>query len=371
MNKPTIPVSRPLIAKDAFSTLKKAFDSGWLSGSGPYVEKFEAQWAGTCGRKYGVAVCNGTAALETAVFAMDLPKGSEIIIPAFTIMSCLAAALRNGLKPVLVDADPVTWCMDPCQVGNSITRRTSAVMPVHIYGHPVNMQRVMRIAGKAGVKVVEDAAEAHGALCNGRMCGSFGDASAFSFYANKLVACGEGGMVLTDSLKLAERCRKYRNLYFGGVSRFVHDELGCNYRLSNLLAAIGFAQAKVWKNNLRRKQKIAGLYNELLRDIPDIQLPAVPGYGTNSYWVYGVVIGRSRRLNAEDVIRRLKKQGIESRPFFRGMHQQPVYRKLGLKSGKYPVTEYLSVHGLYLPSGAGNTDEEILRSAEAFKKCLC
>jgi perosamine synthetase len=237
-----IPVNEPLLDGNEEKYLIECIRSGWISSEGPFVQEFENRFAATVGRKHGIAVCNGSAALDASVAALGIGPGDEVIMPAFTIISCAAAIIRQGATPVLVDADPITWNMDVNQIETRITSKTRAIMVVHIYGLPTDMAPILLLADKHGLKIIEDAAEAHGQNYQNRPCGSFGDVSTFSFYPNKHVTTGEGGMILTDSEQLAERCRSLRNLCFQPGKRFVHEELGWNFRMSNLQAALGVAQ---------------------------------------------------------------------------------------------------------------------------------
>jgi len=367
------------------------------------------------GRKHGIAVCNGSAALDAAAAALQLGRGEEVILPAFTIISCAQAVMRAGATPVLVDSEPDTWNMDVSQIEARITPRTRAIMAVHIYGLPVDMGPVLEMAGKHGLKVIEDAAEAIGQVCrarnaergtrhaergmqNGggrnaaepisgtsnpesqipdsdnrpRPCGSFGDVSTLSFYPNKHVTTGEGGMVLTDDDDLAERCRSLRNLCFQRERRFVHEELGWNFRMSNLQAAVGVAQLERLDESLARKREIGRRYTERLGGVPGLQLPLErTSYAENLYWVYGVVLDDDVPLDAGEMMRRLRAEAIGTRPFFWPMHEQPVLRRMGLfKDVRLPVAERLARRGLYLPSGLALTDEQIDEVAAAVKAAL-
>ncbi len=237
-----IPVNQPVLDGNEKAYLVRCIESGWISSEGPAVQEFEQKIAARVGRRHGIAVSNGSTALELAVRILRLPEGSEVIMPAFTIISCAAAIVRAGLVPVLVDADPDTWNMDVSKIADRLTPKTKAIMVVHIYGLPTDMQPILELAEERGLRVVEDAAEMHGQTYRGKACGSFGDASIFSFYPNKHITTGEGGMVLTDDPELAEACRSLRNLSHSPKRRFVHDELGFNYRLTNLQAAVGLAQ---------------------------------------------------------------------------------------------------------------------------------
>lgn len=358
-----IPVNEPLVGEKEIAYVTDCLRTGWISSAGKYIECFEEGWAKYCGRKYGVAVANGTVALELAVSVLDLTPGSEVILPSFTIVSCLEAVLRNNLVPVLVDCDPRTFCMDVEDVRRRITPHTVAIMPVHIYGHPVNMEAILDLAHKHDLKVIEDAAEAHGAECliNRRWmrCGSFGDVSAFSFYANKNITCGEGGMVLTDDVHLAEKLRSRRNLAFGSKERFRHEDRGWNFRLTNLQAAIGCAQLENIDVFIKRKLEMAAKYNNGLRDLP-LQVPYIEPWARTSVWMYAVVLDDSVPFDAVEFARQLQDLGIQTRPFFLGMHEQPVYRRTGyFVNDSFPVTEKISRRGLYLPSGQAITDEQI------------
>ena len=353
-----IPVSEPLIGEAARLNVLRCLDEGFISSEGAFVGEFERAWAAYCGRAHGVAVTNGTAALELAMSVVGLQPGDEVIMPSFTIVSCAIAILEARAVPVLVDCDPETWCMDAAAVAARVGPRTRAIMPVHIYGHPVDMDALLAVADRHGLAVIEDAAEAHGAEVRGRRAGSFGALSCFSFYANKIVTTGEGGMVLTDDAALAERLRSGRNLAFLPERRFVHEELGHNYRLTNLQAAVGVAQVAAIDEHLRRKREMAARYDERLRDLP-LQLPVERPWAKNVYWMYGVVLRDDAGIERDELARRLRERGVETRPFFVGMHEQPALLRLGLFAGeRHPVTERISRQGLYLPSGLTLTAEQ-------------
>lgn len=362
-----IPVNEPWLDESDLANVADCVRSGWISSAGRYIEAFESEWAAFCGRKHGIAVSNGTVALDLAVAALALPAGSEVLLPSFTIISCVTALLNHGLVPVLVDCDPHTWCMDPEQAAAKITPRTKAIMPVHIYGHPVEMDPLLDIAERHGLALIEDAAEAHGAQYlsrrsgkeEWRRCGSFGDLSCFSFYANKIITTGEGGMVLVDDDRLAERARSIRNLCFGR-QRFIHDELGYNYRLTNMQAALGVAQIGRIDRILERKHWLGAGYRCGLEGIGGLQLPIERPWAQNVWWMYGVVLDDSVPFDAAGFAELLRDKGVDSRPFFRGMHEQPALLKRGLFQGeRYPVTERIARRGLYLPSGLTLTQKEM------------
>jgi len=367
-----IPVNEPLLNGNEKKYLNECIDTGWISSEGPFVRQFEERMAATIGRKYGIAVCNGSAALEAAVAALELQPGDEVILPAFTIISCVAAVVRCKCVPVLVDSDPSSWNMDVSQIEAKITAKTKAIMVVHIYGLPVDMDPVLELAAKYGLKIIEDAAEMHGQTYKSQPCGSFGDLSIFSFYPNKHVTTGEGGMILTDNERLAERCRSLRNLCFKPEKRFVHDELGYNFRMTNLQAALGLAQLERLEEFVARKRVMGKLYTELLSEIPCLELPLPrTDYAENIYWVYGVVLKETVPFDADEMMNRLKKQKIGTRPFFWPMHQQPVFQKMGLfQNEQYPVAERLARRGFYLPSGLALTREQIERVAKTVKTTL-
>lgn len=365
-------VNEPLLNGNELKYLTDCIRSGWISSDGPFVAKFEEEMAKRLKRKYAIAVCNGSAALELAVTALGVGKGDEVIMPTFTIISCGAAIVRAGAKPVLVDSDPDTWNMDVGQIEKKITKKTKAIMIVHIYGLPVDMDPVLSLAKKYNLKIIEDAAQMHGQEYKGRPCGNFGDISTLSFYANKHVTCGEGGMVLVNDGKLADRCRSLRNLCFIPERRFVHEELGWNMRLSNLQSAVGLAQLEKLDKAIARKRRMGQLYTKLLSDIKSLQLPiSKTAYAQNIYWVYGLVLKKNVSFDAKGIMKRLAELGIGTRPFFWSMHEQPVLRKMGLfKNEKYPVAEMLARRGFYLPSGLALTEEQINYVCDAVHKTL-
>ena len=376
MNKETrrnfIPVNRPLLEGNELAYLKECIETGWISSEGPFVKRFEEKLSARVGRDFGIAVSSGTAALDIAVAALGIGPGDEVILPTFTIISCAQAVVRAGATPALVDCDPRTWNMATSAIPERITSRTKAILAVDTYGLPVDMNEVTAIAEEHDLLVIEDAAEVIGQTYRGRDCGSFGDISAFSFYPNKHITTGEGGMLLTDNEELAEKCRDLRNLCFGRKRRFVHHELGWNYRMSNLQAAVGVAQLERLDIAVERKREIGKSYNKHLSGVPDLQLPlASTDYAENIYWVYGIVLGDEVRLDAEQAMERLGERGIGTRPFFWPMHEQPVFKRMGYFSGeKYATAERLARRGFYIPSGLGITDEEILQVAEEVKEVV-
>ena len=367
-----IPVNEPLLNGNEKKYLMECIDTEWISSEGSFVKEFEEKFSSKVDRKYGIAVCNGSAALIVAVAALGLKKGDEVIMPTFTIISCANAVITAGAIPVLVDSDPYTWNMDINQIESKITPKTRAIMVVHIYGLPVEMDPVIRIAKKYGLKIIEDAAEAHGQTYKGKPCGSFGNISVFSFYPNKLVTTGEGGMVVTDNEELAEKCRSLRNLCFQEKKRFVHEDIGWNFRMTNLQAAIGLAQLERFDEFVTKKRKVGKYYTEMLKGLGSIQLPLErTSYADNIYWVYGIILKDDLSLNAEDMMAYLKEKKIGTRPFFFPMHEQPVFHKMGLfKNESYPFAERLARLGLYLPSGLALTEEKMNEVSNAVKEIL-
>jgi perosamine synthetase len=370
--KSFIPVNEPLLDGNEKKYLCECIDTGWISSEGPFVKRFEEGFAARVGRKYGIAVSNGTVALDAAVVALGIGPGDEVILPTFTIISCAASLVRAGAVPIVVDCDPLTWNMNVDQIESKITPKTKAIMVVHIYGLPVDMKPVLEIADKYGLKIIEDAAQMHGQTYQGRPCGSFGDISTFSFYPNKHITTGEGGMIVTDDESLAVRCRSLKNLCFQAKRRFVHEDLGWNFRMSNVQAALGVAQLERIDEFITRKRRMGQRYSELLKDLPGIHLPiASTEYAESIYWVYGVVLEDEVPFDAEEAMRRLGELKIGTRPFFWPMHEQPVFHKMGLLTAtRCPNAERIARRGFYIPSGLALTDLQMERVADALHRLM-
>lgn len=370
-----IPVNQPLLDGNEKKYVLQCLDSGWISSEGEFVKRFEREFALSVGRKYGIAVCNGSVALDVAIAALGIGIGDEVILPTFTIISCAAAIVRSGAVPVVVDCDRATWNMDVSQIEAKITPRTKAIMIVHIYGLPVDMNLILDLAKTYNLQIIEDAAEMHGQTYHGRPCGSFGAISTFSFYANKHITTGEGGMLVTDNPELSDRCMSLRNLCFDNKNRFVHEELGWNYRMTNLQAALGVAQLEKLEAIVARKRAMGKLYTELLKDVSGLQLPlAQTSYAENIYWVYGIVLKNSVHFDAKEMMSRLGQQAIGTRPFFFPMHQQPVFKKMGMfaldTENSYPVAENISQRGFYIPSGTALTEIQIGQVADTIEQLI-
>jgi perosamine synthetase len=367
-----IPVNEPLIGDREKELVLECLETGWISSEGPFVSQFEEVFSKRSGRKYGVACCNGTAALDLAVAALHIGPGDEVILPTFTIISCAAAVIRAGATPVFVDCDPITFNMDISQVADAVTSRTVAIMVVHIYGLPVDMDPILEIANRFKLAIIEDAAELIGGQYKDHPIGSFGNISTFSFYPNKHVTTGEGGMVVTDDPELAERARSFRNLCFQPQKRFQHEELGWNYRMTNIQAALGIAQLESLEQTLILKRSIGSEYNSLLDEhkhlFSRIQLPvASTSYAENLYWVYPLITD----IPAAEMCVQLAKKGIGTRPFFYPMHLQPCLAEISAFSPKsMPVSEHISEFGFYLPSGLTLTKQKQARVISALIEIL-
>lgn len=356
-----IPVNEPLLNGNEKKYLCDCIDTGWISSEGSYVKKFEQMMSVSVNRRYGIAVSNGTAALEVAIQALEIGEGDEVIMPTFTIISCAMAVTKVGAIPVLVDCDVHTWNMNVGEIEQKITSKTKAIMIVHLYGLPVEVDKILALAKKYNLKIIEDAAEMHGQTYSNRPCGSFGDISTFSFYSNKHITTGEGGMVVTDDEKLAKRCRMLRNLCFREDVRYIHDEISDNYRFTNLQAAVGLAQLERLDEFIEKKRRMGKYYTERLRNMEGLTLPIErTPYAENIYWVYGIVLSKDIQVDNKAIQRLLLEEGIGSRTFFWCMHEQPVYQKQGLFLGEiYPNAEYLARKGFYIPSGIALTEEQM------------
>ncbi len=375
-----IPVCEPVLGQEEIEYVTDCLPSGWISSSGEYLSRFEQTWAAWCGMEYGIAVSSGTAALHLAVAELDLQPGDEVILPTFTIISCALAVVKCGGIPILVDSKPDTWCLDVDQVASQIGPRTRAIMAVHIYGHPADMDSLRELASRFGLALIEDSAEAHGArYLSGhgtnsamwRNCGGLGDISTFSFYANKLVTTGEGGMVLTSNARSAQRLRELRNLCFGREHRFEHADIGHNYRLTNMQAAVGLAQANRIDETVAVKRKLASTYTERLRGNPHLELQAEADWAQSVFWVFGIVLRETAGIDATELARRMFDAGVETRPFFLGMHEQPVFRDRGFfQEDRFPIAERLARQGLYLPSGVGLTQDQVDQVCQTLETAL-
>lgn len=364
-----IPVNEPLLDGNELQYLSECIKTGWISSEGSFVDRFEKGLAEFVGRSHGIAVANGSVALDLAVAVLGIGPGDEVILPTHTIISCAAAIVRAGATPVVVDSDPTTWNMAVDKIEERITSRTRAIMAVHIYSLPVDMDPVMEVAQKHKLYVIEDAAQMIGQSYKGRRCGSFGDISTFSFYPNKHITTGEGGMVLCNDGHLADRARSFRNLCFQPGRRFVHEELGWNFRMSNLQGALGLAQLETLPSHLKLKREHGEFYRSAFSDVPGLDLPPVDkAYADNLYWVFGMMLRDEVSFDADRAMRQLANQGIGTRPFFWPMHEQPVFHKMGLLMDEHhPFAERMARRGFYIPSGLGTTGEQRTRVVEVMR----
>ena len=355
-----IPVNTPLLSGNELKYVTECITTGWISSEGPFIKKFEDGFSKYIGKKHGIAVSNGSAALDIAIKAIGITTGDEVIMPTFTIISPAQSIVTAGGIPVLVDCNADTWNMDVTQIEAKITSKTKAILVVHIYGLPVEMNPIVALCQKYNLKLIEDAAEMHGQTYNGQMCGGFGDISIFSFYPNKHITTGEGGMILCNNDELAEKCNYYRNLCFETKGRrFVHHEIGWNYRMTNLQAALGVAQLEKIEHHIQRKREIGNLYFKALNGLKGFQLPLQKTeYAENIYWVFGLV-AQNEAMQIE-MVQKLNDAKIGTRPFFWCMHEQPVFLKMGLFTNEtYPNAEKIARNGFYVPSGLGLSDAEI------------
>jgi perosamine synthetase len=369
-----IHVYEPLLDGNEAAYVAECIQTNWVSSMGKYVTLFEEQFAAYVGTPYGVSCSNCTTGLHMAMVALGISPGDEVIIPDFTLIVSANTVIQAGARPVLVDVDPKTWCIDPAQIEAKITPHTKAIMAVHMYGHPCDMVALCDIAARYNLAIIEDGAEAHGAEVYGQRVGSFGQVACFSFYGNKIITTGEGGMVMCHDPELAERLRLLRNQGFQ-EPRFVHDVVAYNYRMTNVQAAMGVAQLERIEDKIARKRRIAAWYNELLDGQPDIGLPSEAAWAKSVYWMYGITIGDGFGVGKDALMRELKANGVETRSFFCPMSMQPVFNN-GTEHpaypetcGEFPVSHELWARGLYLPSGPGLTRPQVETVVETLLAC--
>ena len=367
-----IPVNIPLVTEEDIQSVVEVMRDGWLSGEAPIVSEFENQFAHLHGQEFGIAVPNGSLAIDLVLHTIDLKIGDEVILPSFAIISCLAEIMRRGAKPVFVDSEPNTWNMDTKNLSAAVSRNTKAILVVHTYGLPTNMDAVTKVASQHGLPVIEDCAESHGLRFRSKPVGSFGLASTFSFYANKNVTTGEGGMVITSDESLANRLRYYRNLTFSPERRFVHEEVGWNLRFSAIQAALGLSQLRRLDQTIKRRREIGQRYRDALESIQGVDMaPPLIDYAQNDYWVVGAVLSQEKFGSARDVADSLAARGVQTRPFFFPLHRQPAYlRTADAKVWDLPVADMLGEQGLYFPNGLGMTDDQLEEAVRKTKEVL-
>jgi perosamine synthetase len=368
-----IPVWEPVLDGNEERYVRDCLETNWISSLGPYITRFEEAFARWCGMPHAVACSSGTAALHLSLVALGIGPGDEVLIPDFTLIVSASTVILAGARPALVDVDAKTWCLDPRKIEEKITARTKAIMAVHMYGHPCDMPAILEIARRRGLAVIEDCAEAHGAEVAEKRVGSFGDAGCFSFYGNKILTTGEGGMVLVRDADLARRLRLLRDQGFE-PPRFVHRVVGFNYRLTNVQAAIGLAQTEKADEKVRLKREIASWYLSHFASGSDLEMPAEAPGAKNVYWMFGVKLGPRFAQGRDAVMDELKAKGVETRAFFCPMHRQPVFQagadpRFPDVRGEYPVSDDLWNRGLYLPSGLGLTRPQVEEIAGKLLEC--
>ncbi len=367
-----IPISTPYIGEEEKKLVMDALEKGEISGtSGEYIPRFEKEFSNYVGCKYGVATTSGTTALHLALVSLNIGKGDEVLVSTFTNMAPCFAILYTGATPISIDIEEDTWNINPALLESKITSKTKAILVVHIYGHPADMDPILRIAEKHNIFVIEDAAEAHGAEYKGKKIGSLGDAGCFSFYGKKIITTGEGGMVVTNNEKIAEKARSLRSFAYGKENRFMHEDIGFNYRMTNLQAALGCAQMKNIDTAIEKKKKIAGWYKEELKDVPDIQLPVEKEYAKNVYWMFHIVLQGAWEDRRDECMKFLKEQGVETREAFVPYNMQKLLiEKEMTKEEECPIANRIGKSGLYLPSGPNLGHDEVRYVASNLKECL-
>ena len=362
-----IPIAEPSLGEEELNNVIEAVKSGWISSKGKFIEEFEDKFARYCGRRYGVATSNGTTALHLALSALGIKKGDEVVVPDLTFVATANTVIYCNAKPVFVDSHPEHWCIDPEKIEERITKKTKAIIPVHLYGHPCDMDAIIDISEDHDLFVVEDAAEAHGAEYKGKKVGSFGDISCFSFYGNKIITTGEGGMCLTDNEELAEKMRILRDHGMNPNKRYWYDIVGFNYRMTNLQAAVGVAQLNKLDKFVEKKRKIGNWYSEGLKELEErklIKLHPEMSWAKCVYWMYSLLIEDKFGVSRDNLMKKLEKNGIDTRPFFYSMHVIPPYKN----EEKFPVAECISLKGINLPSGITLTTENVKQIIESVKE---
>ena len=363
-----IPVCEPFLAGNEEKYVTQCIKTNWISSAGRFILDFEKQFARVCGAKYGIATTSGTTALHLALTTMGVGPGDEVILPTFTMIASANTVRYTGARPVLVDAEYKTWNMSVDQIQKKITDKTKVIMVMHTYGHPCDMDPILKMAGERDIFVLEDAAEAHGAEYKGQRIGSLGDAACFSFYANKIITTGEGGMITTNNEEFYKKSTNLRDHAFSMERHFWHRYVGFNYRMTNIQAAIGLAQVENFDDLVNRRIQHAKLYSSLLEDIEGLTLPPVTEGIKNVFWMYSIILEDSFGIGRDELRQRLAKRGIETRTFFIPIHLQPIYYA-DYRDEMFPVAEELCRRGLYLPSAGGLTEQEIRFISQSVREC--
>lgn len=370
MSKRFIPVATPVLAGNEKAYVLDCIDSSWISSCGKYVEKFERAFADFCGVRHAVSCNSGTAALHLALLALGVGPGDEVIVPTLTFVATANAVTYCGARPRFVDVDPDTWTLDPALIEAKLTARTKAILPVHLYGHVAHMDAIAEIARRHNLFVVEDAAEAHGADFRGRRVGSLSDVGAFSFYGNKIISCGEGGMVVTDSDEIGRYAAQLRGQGVDLARRYWFPIIGYNYRMPNLTAAVGLAQVERIDWHIDRRREVASWYRDLLHDVPGVRWQSEVDGRRSVDWLFTIMLDEPIRARRDEVMARLFERGIETRPVFYPMHVLPPYQEMSKDDGPFPVAERIAGAGISLPTWAGLEREDVVYVCQALRDCL-
>ena len=360
-----IPIAEPSITQREINYVTDAVKSGWVSSLGHYITEFEKKFAEYIGVKYALTTSNGTTALHLALVTLKIKEGDEVIVPDLTFVATVNAVAYTGAKPIMVDVEPDTWCINPNCIKKAISKK-KAIIPVHLYGHPADMDEINKVAKEYGLYVIEDAAEAHGAEYKDKKVGSLGDVGVFSFYGNKIITTGEGGMITTNDKKLYQRAKFLRDHAMNPEKRYWHPEIGYNYRMTNLQAALGLAQLERIDELIEKKRQIFGWYKEFLGDLEGIRLNPEKEWAKNVFWMVCMVLEKELGISRDELMAKLKEKGIDTRPFFYPMSQMPMYNSGEGRS----VTYNLSERGLNLPSGVNLNKDEVQWICETIKTIL-
>lgn len=360
-----IPVCEPLLGDKELEYVTDCIKTGWISSKGKYIDEFEKKFSEFCGVRHGITTTSGTTAIHLALAAIGIKPGDDVIMPDFTMIATANPIYQLGARPVFIDSDMETWCIDPTKIEEKITKKTKAILVVHMYGHPCDMDPINEIAKRHGVYVIEDAAESHGAEYRGKKTGSLGDIGCFSFYANKIITTGEGGMVITDNDEIAEKCRLMKDLAFE-KKRFFHRFAGYNFRMTNLQAAVGVGQMYLVEKSIETRRRNAKLYNSLLKGVRGIITPPEASWAKNVYWMYTILVDDSFGISRDNLVSSLAEKGVETRTTFFPMHVQPVFKEF-YKGEQYPNSDFLGRTGINLPSGNTLTKDDIEYVVEVIK----
>lgn len=363
-----IPVAQPDLNGHEKDYVNRCLDSSWISSNGEFLTAFEKGFARYCGAKHGIGTCNGTSAVHLALIALGIQPGDEVLVPTLTFVAVPNAVRYCQAVPVLVDCDPLTYGIDPIQMEKKITSRTRAIIVVHLYGHPVDMDPILAIATRHGLPVIEDAAEAHGAEYKGRRVGGIGHCGTFSFYGNKIITTGEGGMVVTNDDALAAQLRLYCGQGQDPKRRYWFPVIGHNFRMTNVAAAIGMAQLEQIEEALAVRARLAGWYQDALTPLEKfLRLPHVEPWARHAFWMYTVLLRQGGETERDRVMENLDNAGIETRPVFYPIHLLPPYAE---NSDGYPVATHCAAQGFNLPTHAGVTRDDVDRIAETLRRIL-